>query len=307
MMSAAQAFLKKHNLPDSYLETARRWFDPLIAYLSDQSGLDKPPRVIGINGCQGSGKSTLGDYLCTMISEQLGISAVSLSLDDFYLTKAERNRLANQVHPLLATRGVPGTHDIQLAIDCVDSLLAGKETRITRFNKQIDDRAPSASLPVIKEPVGLIILEGWCLGAQPQTEEQLLEPINSLESQEDREGIWRNYVNQALLDMNSYQSLFYKVDELIMLKAPSFETVYKWRLQQEHKMIEHALIQGLERPPQAMSDEQVLRFIEYFQRITEDLLRQLPQQADHLFELDRERRISKYSRPSAESFSSQAD
>ena len=298
MTPAAQAFLEKHNLPESYLETARHWFDPLIESFSNQYKADQPPRIIGINGCQGSGKSTLGDYLCSVISQRLGISAVCLSLDDFYLTKTERNRLATEIHPLLATRGVPGTHDMQLAINCVDSLLAGKDTRITRFNKQTDDRAPAVSLPIIKGPVGLIVLEGWCLGAQPQSQRQLLDPINRLERLEDNEGIWRNYVNQALCDKNSYQSLFSKVDELIMLKAPSFQTVYKWRLQQEHKMIESALKQGLERPSQAMSDDQVLRFIEYFQRITEDLLQQLPKQADHLFQLDTERGIYNYSRPS---------
>ena len=300
MTSVAKAFLAKHNLPDSYLETASRWFDPLIDAIADQYDPHSPPRVIGINGCQGSGKSTLGDYLCSLIPTCLDINVVSLSLDDFYLTKTQRNKLASQVHPLLATRGVPGTHDIQLAIDCVDNLIAGKETVVTRFDKKIDDRIASDHLPVIKEPVGLIILEGWCLGAQAQTEQQLLEPINSLEEQEDSEGIWRHYVNQALSLEGNYQSLFSKVDELIMLKAPSFETVYKWRLQQEHKMIEQAINQGLRRPPQAMSDKQILRFIEYFQRITEDLLKRLPKQADHLFQLDSNRQISHYSRPTSE-------
>lgn len=300
MTSVANAFLAKHHLPDSYLKTASRWFDPLIDAIADQYDPHAPPRVIGINGCQGSGKSTLGDYLCSLIPTRLDIGVVSLSLDDFYLTKSQRNKLASQVHPLLATRGVPGTHDIQLAIDCVDNLIAGRETVITRFDKKIDDRVPSDHLQIIKEPVGLIILEGWCLGAQAQNQSQLVEPINSLEQHEDSDGIWRSYVNQALINEHSYQSLFSRVDELIMLKAPSFETVYKWRLQQEHKMIEQAIKRGQQRPPQAMSDAQVLRFIEYFQRITEDILKQLPHRADHLFELDDKRAIKRYSRPSSE-------
>ena len=76
MSPSAQAFLEKHNLPESYLETARHWFDPLIESFSNQYKPDQPPRIIGINGCQGSGKSTLGDYLCSVISQRLGISQI---------------------------------------------------------------------------------------------------------------------------------------------------------------------------------------------------------------------------------------
>ena len=213
MTSAAQAFLQKHHLPDSYLDTARRWFEPLIDAIADDYNPKSPPRVVGINGCQGSGKSTLADYLCTMISQRLDTPVVALSLDDFYLTKAERDQLASEVHPLLATRGVPGTHDIQLAIDCVDSLQAGNKTVIPRFNKQTDDRIPSSDLPIIRESVGLIILEGWCLGAQAQTQQQLREPINSLERARDSQGIWRSYVNQSLEAGGGYQSLFNKVED----------------------------------------------------------------------------------------------
>lgn len=296
MTTVAQSFLDKHHLPDSYLETASRWFDPLIEHFANQFNPQLPPRVIGINGCQGSGKSTLADYLCCMISEKLNITAIALSLDDFYLTNAERKQLASAVHPLLATRGVPGTHDIQLAIDCIDNLRAGNETLITRFNKQTDDRIANKDLQLIREPVDLIILEGWCLGAKPNTTLRLAEPVNRLEEQEDRQGIWRNYVNQALA--GKYQSLFNRVDELIMLQAPSFEAVYQWRLEQEHKMIKQATQEGLDRPSEAMNNQQVQRFIQYFQRITEDVLEQLPSCADHLFKLDKHRLISSYTQPS---------
>jgi D-glycerate 3-kinase len=293
MTSLAQSFLDKHNLPDSYLETAKQWFDPLVEQFANQFNPQLPPRVIGINGCQGSGKSTLADYLCCMISDKLDIPAIALSLDDFYLTKAKRNQLASEVHPLLATRGVPGTHDIQRAIDCIDGLRAGHETLINRFNKQTDDQVPSKDLQPIREPVGIIILEGWCLGAKPVSKLHLAKPVNRLEEQEDKQGIWRNYVNRSLA--GKYQSLFNRVDELIMLQAPSFKTVYQWRLEQEHKMIEQSIQRGLGRPPQAMNDQEIQRFIEFFQRITEDVLEQLPKFADHLFKLDNHRLISHYS------------
>lgn len=296
MTAAARAFLDRHRLTTDYLTTANRWFQPLIENFCMQYDAGQAPMVLGINGCQGSGKSTLADYLCCMIAERLDISTIALSLDDFYLTRAERSELASKVHPLLATRGVPGTHDVALAIDCIDSLRAGNKTVITRFDKKIDDRVAADKPEVVTEPLGLIVLEGWCLGAQPQPELALSTPINSLEQVEDPDGIWRNYVNRAL--QGDYQRLFASIDQMIMLQAPSFETVHQWRVEQERKMVERVLEQGLDTPPEAMNEAQIQRFIQHFQRITEEVLRELPSRVDHLFELDQQRRISNYWQPS---------
>ena len=178
-----------------------------------------------------------------MVAERLGETTVSLSLDDFYLTKVERNHLAATIHPLLATRGVPGTHDVQLAIDSIQSLVAGKKTLITRFDKSIDDRAPLTNLKTIEGKIGLVVLEGWCLGAKAEPTEMLTQPLNSLEEQDDRDGIWRTYVNQAL--SVDYPPLFALVDELIMLQAPGFDTVFNWRLEQEQKMVKRLEKEGL--------------------------------------------------------------
>ena len=69
---------------------------------------------MGLSGCQGSGKSTLVKAIAHVLEDVHHVNAVVLSLDDFYLTKAERELLARTVHPLFATRGVPGTHDLDL-------------------------------------------------------------------------------------------------------------------------------------------------------------------------------------------------
>ena len=173
MSSEEKAFLDRNQLPLSYLQAANQWFSPLVDNLVNNYKPDNSPQIIGINGCQGSGKSTLADYLCTVIAERLKVTTVSLSLDDFYLTKAERSYLGATVHPLLETRGVPGTHDVQLAIDSIQSLAAGEKTVITRFDKSIDDRAPANSLKTTEGKIGLIVLEGWCLGAKPQSSDKL--------------------------------------------------------------------------------------------------------------------------------------
>lgn len=292
-----KSFLDRNQLPLSYLDAANQWFAPLVDNIVKNYKPDYSPQVIGINGCQGSGKSTLADYLCTVVAERLGVATVSLSLDDFYLTKTERNHLAAKVHPLLATRGVPGTHDVQLAMDSIKSLAAGQKTLITRFDKSIDDRAPAASLKTTEGKIGLIVVEGWCLGAKPESTEKLIQPINSLEENDDRDGIWRAYVNRAL--QNDYPPLFALVDELIMLQAPAFDTVFKWRLEQEQKMVKRLEKEGINCGSGVMSEQQILRFISYFQRVTENILDEMPQRADHLFKLGQSREITHYSQPAA--------
>ncbi|MGB1868436.1 MAG: hypothetical protein ACPHLL_04045 [Porticoccaceae bacterium] len=290
MTPATEAFLERNQLPESYLQFAQRWFDPLLDQFAQQYQAQHKPQIWGINGCQGSGKSTLADYLCSMVAEHHGIATANLSLDDFYLPLRDRLALAETVHPLLATRGVPGTHDVGLAINTIEQLVAGVDTRIPRFDKSIDDRAAEAEFDWVQGPAGLIILEGWCLGAQPQTKADLQRPINDLERLEDDQGIWRHYINQSLA--GDYQQLFAMVDQLIMLRAPSFDTVFQWRWQQETKLLDKH--RGADRLG-LMTEQQVLRFIQYFQRITEQSLRELPKHSQHVFQLEQDRQISNYS------------
>jgi D-glycerate 3-kinase len=288
-----KAFLERNQLPTAYMDAAKQWFSPLVDHIVAEYNHNKTSKIVGINGCQGSGKSTLADYLCTAVSEQLDMKTVALSLDDFYLTKSERHELAKQVHPLLATRGVPGTHDVELAISCIKQLQAGEKTLITRFDKSIDDRVSQDQLSSIEEPVGLIVLEGWCLGALPQQPETLTTAINQLEKEEDTDAIWRNYVNQALID--EYPALFNLADELIMLQAPSFDTVFNWRLEQEQKLVKRLEKEGKNTHSGIMDEQQIRRFISYFERVTENSLQEMPQRADHLFTLGLSREITSYS------------
>lgn len=306
MSPAEQQFLTRNKLPESYLLSAEKWFSPLLEEYQNPS---KKPLIIGINGSQGSGKSTLADYLCTVLNERYDLRCVSLSLDDFYLTKLERQQLAIEVHPLLETRGVPGTHDIPLALKTLAQLVDGSvQTLIPRFDKSRDDRMPMEQCDSISGQVDIIILEGWCVGAKPQTADQLVEPLNSLEAEQDTDGVWRNTVNQALA--GEYQALFAQLDQLIMLQAPSFESVFNWRLEQEEKM--RARIGALNSGPSAteasangakesangiMTASQIAEFIAHYQRITEQSLREMPLRADHLLQLGSQRQIITYSQP----------
>ena len=125
---------------------------------------------VGINGAQGTGKTTLGKLLVTLLSAR-EFRVANFSIDDFYLTQSERNQLAESQHPLLATRGVPGTHDISLLMtkfEELKNLKAEQVCELPRFNKAIDDRCGTEDWQKLIGPIDAVILEGWFVGAPPQ-------------------------------------------------------------------------------------------------------------------------------------------
>ncbi|WP_298195273.1 kinase [Novosphingobium sp.] len=227
--------------------------------------------IVGVSGSQGSGKSTLCRMLEMLLRESHGLHAATLSLDDLYLTRAERAALARTVHPLFATRGVPGTHNVALGLSLLGAVRAGRAPlKLPRFDKAKDDRAPEAEWHRFAEPLDVLLCEGWCLGARPQAEDVLAAPINRLEAEDDPDGIWRRHVNAALA--GPYRALFEEPDCLIMLAPPGFEAVLGWRQLQEAKLRERT---GL-----GMSEAQVERFVMHYERLTRDLLADLPCRAD---------------------------
>ena len=248
---------------------------PIETFIRERLAKAAGPLVIGLCGAQGSGKSTIAAVLAERIPD-----TVVLSLDDLYLKRAERERLAEVVHPLLRTRGVPGTHEVALGEAVLADLRAGRPVKLPRFDKATDDRAPESTWPNV-ETARLVIFEGWCVGARPQPDGAMKAPVNALEREEDVDGVWRRYVNRRLADQ--YCALF-AVDALVALAAPAFEVVRQWRTQQEHALA--ADIAAGRRNGRAMSDEEVGRFIQFYQRLTEHILREMPERADLVVRLD---------------------
>lgn len=286
-------FIAEHRLPESYIEQAQHWFSPLAKAIAEKQEKANKTLIVGINGSQGSGKSTLADYLALLWRKAYQLNVVVLSIDDFYFTLQQRQALSQTIHPLLLTRGVPGTHDIDLAVDVIRSLTASTSpTLVPRFNKATDDRFPEHEWDSVSPGVDIIILEGWCMGAQPQTEEELMMPVNELEKIEDPDGHWRRYVNRQLAEV--YPRLFNLVDTWVMLKAPSFDCVYQWRLEQENKLRDSlaASKKGTGNNNQKVMDGKAVgHFIQHYQRITEHLLKTLPGRVDYLFVLNENRKI----------------
>lgn len=244
------------------------------------------PLIVGICGPQGSGKTTMTGKLRHLLAER-GLRAVVVSLDDFYLRRAEREELADSVHPLLRTRGVPGTHDLELAGRVLTSLSAGKTTRLPVFDKALDDRRPPSEWPTVHTRPEVILFEGWCVGAVQEPDASLAQPINVLEREEDPDGVWRRYVNRTLA--NEYQRLFRRIGLLILLAAPDFEVVYRWRWEQENDLRLRVAAQGGD-VLRLMTDEQLERFISHYERLTRHILAEMPARADIVVRLDAQRR-----------------
>ncbi len=237
------------------------------------------PLIVGLCGAQGSGKSTLSAELAARIAH-----TVVLSLDDLYLTRAARIQLAGEVHPLLRTRGVPGTHDVGLGLRVLDALDRGLDAPLPRFDKASDDRVPREHWRIARGDTQVLLLEGWCVGARPQTDTALSEPVNALERDEDADGRWRRYVNAALA--GDYQRLFARLDRLVLLAAPGFSIVRDWRTQQERALRAAA---GADATG-VMDDAELVRFIAHYERVTRHVLEEMPGRADLTIRLDETRR-----------------
>ncbi len=275
-------FLSRHRLPAEFRRIAEQHYLPLAERLPRLCDA-KRQLLLGVNGAQGTGKSTLADFLGLATESMFDWNVAVLSIDDFYFTLAERKALADEVHPLLRTRGVPGTHDTNMLARCLERLQQlgeGDRIALPRFDKAIDDRADESRWPVVQGPVDLVILEGWCVGTQAQSDAELKQPVNALERDEDPDGVWRRYVNDQL--RTKYEPIFARLDALVFIGAPNFDAIFRWRLEQEEKLAASSPSgsSGL------MNKQQITRFIHFYERLTRANLAVLPDRAEFVFRLD---------------------
>lgn len=276
--------IQKYQLPKDFDRSIEQFYYPVVEDIVRRCQATRP-LIVGIQGSQGSGKTTFANFIKLIVESQFNKRCVSMSLDDFYRTRAERKQLSEQVHPLFSTRGVPGTHDIDLlakTLSSLEKLNGSSQVDIPVFNKAVDDRADRNEWQTIYERPDVIVLEGWCVGIAAQEPSLLEKPINELERLEDKQGVWRGYVNSQIIE--HYQAIYNRLDCLAVLKAPSFDQVYQWRLKQETKLIAQLKIKGAS-TEQTMNPEQIKRFISYYQRLTEHALESHPEQTTWLLKL----------------------
>jgi D-glycerate 3-kinase len=271
-------FIAEERLPGTFQSTFDEVCRPLADRCVDWRADFGRTAVVGLCGAQGSGKSTVAAATERYLNRN-GLKAVAISLDDFYLGREARAWLAAKVHRLLQVRGPPGTHDVALACAVVDHLRGQGTTPLPAFDKATDERQPKSRWRTIEGPADVVILEGWCVGARPEPAERLTQPANGLERRDDPTRAWRGYVNRQLAE--HYQALFGRLDRLVLLQAPSFDVVRGWRVEQEAKL--RARTGG------GMSDGEVGRFVQYYERLTRWILAEMPERADWVVPLNPDR------------------
>ncbi len=233
----------------------------LVGRIIARTAREGPP-LIGIVGAQGSGKTTLAREA----AEAFG--AAQISLDDVYLTRARREMMAEEVHPLFLTRGPPGTHDLRLLGRLIKTLRTARpddKILLPEFDKRGDDRLPIRDWRIFDGRPRAILVDAWCLGAVPEDEAALVAPINALERDHDVDGAWRRAVNDFVA--GSYTELAAGFDAILFLEAPGFDVVPGWRNQQEADLL--GVTPG--RLPVA-ERARLAGFIQYFERLTRHML-----------------------------------
>ena len=285
-------FLNKEKIFDQSVATKianlRRIYIPVSFWIDNKYKKKGKTLFLGLSGGQGSGKTTVVGILKIILKKYFKRKTHVSSIDDFYKTLEERNKISSTIHPLFKTRGVPGTHDTNLIKKFFDFIKKKKfkKFKLPKFDKSIDDRLKKKYCFNIKEKPEVVILEGWCVGAKPQSNSLLKKPINILEKNEDKNLMWRKHVNQKL--KKEYKKLFAMIDYFIFMKIPYFNMVFKWRLLQERKLKKMSHIKK-----RIMSYNKIKRFIMFYQRITLQMLKDMPKIVSVVLTLNHKHQINK--------------
>jgi len=258
---------------------------PLCFWISKKAE-KKRPYFIGLAGGQGTGKTTISSLIRIILTKYFKLNVFRISIDDFYKTRNERINLSKRVHPMLLTRGVPGTHNINMMLSFFkkSKIRKFKRFKLPTFNKAIDDRYNKNKWYDLKMRPDVIIFEGWCVGAKSEKSISLKKSINSMEKLKDKKQVWRKYVNDQL--KSKYKKLYSQLNCLIYLKAKNFSLLQKWRLKQERKLWVKSKVKS-----KIMSRGDVLNFMQTYQRITQNMFKKMPKYASIILNLNSNHQI----------------
>ena len=285
-------FLSKEKIFDksraTKIKSLKKTYIPISFWIENKYKKKGKTLFLGFSGGQGSGKTTVAKILKIILKKFFKREIYVSSIDDFYKTLKDRNEMSHTIHPLFKTRGVPGTHDISLVKKFFDFIKKRnfKKFKLPKFDKSKDDRLKKKYWSNIKKRPEIVILEGWCVGAKPQSNSIINKPINVLEKYEDKHLIWRKYANEKL--KKEYKKLFAMIDHFIFMKIPNFNVVYEWRLLQESKLRKKS-----HSSKKIMSYNEIKRFIMFYERITLQMIKDLSKSASVVIFLKTNHKIKK--------------
>ncbi|KAL6949717.1 hypothetical protein ACO0QE_000373 [Hanseniaspora vineae] len=247
----------------NYVETCYSQYQLSINNKSTVS-TSQPPLIVFVSAPQGAGKT----YLTTKLRENLstrGYRCLAVSIDDFYLTHADQAKINNSIgahNPLVNGRGLPLTHDLPLLSQFFQQLFNENEKnnkqysqrfiQVPRYDKSKfngeGDRL--SELDKIATPLDIVLLEGWFLGFNPIPDESKIHNENMIivnkELSKYKNTLWNNPLIQKY---NNTCGVIVKCESGISIE----KLVTKWRLQQEHAMID--------KTGNGMTDDQVKNFV----------------------------------------------
>ncbi len=260
---------------------------PVSFWIASKANKSKP-YFVGLAGGQGTGKTTVSSIIEIVLRKYFKLNIFKISIDDFYKTRKERISLSKKTHPFLMTRGVPGTHDINIMLNFFKKTKSKnfRSLKLPKFDKAIDDRCDKKLWYSIKKRPDVIIFEGWCVGARAENNNTLKKHINALERKEDKKLVWRKFVNQQL--KLKYKKLYAQLDCLLFLKAGSFSLLQKWRLKQEKKLRLNNV--GIKNS-KIMNKKDVIKFMQTYQRVTQNMLKYAPKYSSIILNLNRNHQI----------------
>ena len=303
MQSVDECFAKVKTASFKYIssqETAREKFKkkdlmirsfliPICFWISKKAK-KKSPLIVGLAGGQGSGKTTISSIISLILKKYFKLKVFKISIDDFYKTKKQREILSKNKHSLLLTRGVPGTHDIKIMLDFFRKIKTKnfKSLKLPKFNKANDDRYKKKHWYKLKSRPDVVIFEGWCVGAKPQSLRLLKKPINTIEKAYDKSLKWRRFVNLQL--KTNYKKLYSQLDSLLYLKVKNFNLLKKWRIKQEEKLWLKAKSR---KNLKIMNKKEVINFMQTYQRITEQMFKDAPKYSSIIMNLNKNHQIHK--------------
>ena len=303
MQSVDECFAKVKTASFKYIssqETAREKFKkkdlmirsfliPICFWISKKAK-KKSPLIVGLAGGQGSGKTTISSIISLILKKYFKLKVFKISIDDFYKTKKQREILSKNKHSLLLTRGVPGTHDIKIMLDFFRKIKTKnfKSLKLPKFNKANDDRYKKKHWYKLKSRPDVVIFEGWCVGAKPQSLRLLKKPINTIEKAYDKSLKWRRFVNLQL--KTNYKKLYSQLDSLLYLKVKNFNLLKKWRIKQEEKLWLKAKSR---KNLKIMNKKEVINFMQTYQRITEQMFKDAPKYSSIIMNLNKYHQIHK--------------
>ena len=278
--TSKEKFRNKEKMIKSFLIPISFW----IAKKVDKKGI----YIVGLSGGQGSGKTTISSIISIILRKYFKLNVFTISIDDFYKTRKERFLLSKKIHPSLMTRGVPGTHDINMMLDFFKRIKRKefRSLKLPKFNKAIDDRYNKKLWYSIKKRPDIIIFEGWCVGAKAEKNNTLKQPINSFEKLRDKKLIWRRYVNKQL--QSKYKQLYDQLNCLLYIKSNNFSLLKKWRIKQETKL---RLKNKRSNRNKIMSNKEVINFMQTYQRVTQNMLKTVPKNASIILNLNTNHQI----------------